>query len=131
MCPLPFTRRHRYGDSSGRFRVEVEVPRCEGTSPRRATATSPSCTQASILRLARANTELGFEEDQRTYEIAGEILEAYRVKSINLITNNPRKLDELKKYGINIKSRIPIHIKPNVHNKDYIKIKSEKMNHLP
>ena len=77
-----------------------------------------------------ANTELGFEEDQRTYEVAGKILEAYRVKSVNLITNNPLKLDELRKYGINIISRIPIHIKPNEHNKDYMKIKAEKMNHM-
>ncbi|MCG6936684.1 MAG: GTP cyclohydrolase II [Gammaproteobacteria bacterium] len=78
-----------------------------------------------------ANTELGFEEDQRTYEVAVQLLEAFRIKSINLITNNPLKIGELRKYGINIKRRIPIHIKPNVHNKDYIKIKMEKMNHLP
>ena len=77
-----------------------------------------------------ANTDLGFEVDQRTYEMAGKILEAFRVKSINLITNNPLKLDELKDYGIEIRCRIPIIIKPNVHNEGYIKIKSEKMNHL-
>ena len=77
-----------------------------------------------------ANTALGFEEDQRTYEVAGKILEAYRIKSINLITNNPLKIEELKQYGININSRIPIHIKPNKYNKDYIKIKADKMNHM-
>ena len=78
-----------------------------------------------------ANTELGFEEDHRTYEVAAKLLEEFRVKTINLITNNPLKLAELRKYGINIRNRIPIHIKPNAHNKDYIKIKMEKMNHLP
>ena len=77
-----------------------------------------------------ANTELGFEEDQRTYEVAVKILEAYRINSINLITNNPLKLDELKKYGINIRKRIPIHIEPNEHNKGYMKIKIDKMNHM-
>jgi len=78
-----------------------------------------------------ANTELGFKEDHRTYEVAVQILDDYGVKSINLITNNPLKLAELRKYGININRRIPIHIKPNVHNEDYIKTKLEKMNHLP
>jgi 3,4-dihydroxy 2-butanone 4-phosphate synthase/GTP cyclohydrolase II len=77
-----------------------------------------------------ANLELGFEEDHRTYDIAGKILDAYHIKSINLITNNPLKINELKKYGITINKRIPIHIKPNAHNKDYMKIKTEKMNHL-
>jgi GTP cyclohydrolase II len=78
----------------------------------------------------QANTDLGFEIDQRTYEMAGKILEAFKVKSINLITNNPLKLDELQKYGIKIRRRIPIIIEPNDHNRGYIKIKSEKMNHL-
>jgi len=77
-----------------------------------------------------ANTELGFDIDLRTYEVAGEILNALRIKSINLITNNPLKLDELQKFGIEITRRIPILIEPNDHNKDYMKIKSDKMNHL-
>jgi GTP cyclohydrolase II len=77
-----------------------------------------------------ANTELGFEADQRTYDIAGKILDAFKVKSINLITNNPLKINDLEKYGIEIRSRIPILIEPNEHNKDYIKIKSDKMNHM-
>lgn len=77
-----------------------------------------------------ANTELGFEIDHRTYEMAGKILDAFKVKSINLITNNPLKLDELQEYGIEIRRRVPIIIEPNDHNEGYIKIKSEKMNHL-
>jgi len=77
-----------------------------------------------------ANTELGFEIDHRTYEMAGKILDAFKVKSINLITNNPLKLDELQEYGIEIRRRVPIIIEPNAHNEGYIKIKSEKMNHL-
>jgi GTP cyclohydrolase II len=77
-----------------------------------------------------ANTDLGLGIDQRTYEIAGKILDAFKVKSINLITNNPLKLDELQKYGIKIRRRIPIIIEPNDHNRGYINIKREKMNHL-
>jgi GTP cyclohydrolase II len=77
-----------------------------------------------------ANTDLGFGIDQRTYEIAWKILDAFKVKSINLITNNPLKLDELQKYGIEIRRRIPIVIEPNDHNRGYINIKREKMNHL-
>lgn len=77
-----------------------------------------------------ANTELGFEEDQRTYDVAAKILETLGIKSINLITNNPLKLDELRKHGIEIRNRIPIIIEPNDHNKDYMQVKSDKMNHL-
>ena len=78
-----------------------------------------------------ANTELGFESDLRTYEMAAEVLNAFRIKSINLITNNPLKIDELQKYGIEITRRIPIRIVPNDHNRDYMKVKIDEMNHLP
>ncbi len=86
--------------------------------------------QDSGLDTVEANIELGFPSDMRTYEIAGEILSALGITSINLITNNPRKLDALRKYGIEIMRRIPILIKPNAHNMHYLKVKGDKLNHL-
>ncbi len=77
-----------------------------------------------------ANLTLGFEDDERTYEIAKEILEILKVKKIELITNNPNKIKELKKMGISIKNRIPIVIKPNNYNKKYLKSKKLKSSHF-
>jgi 3,4-dihydroxy 2-butanone 4-phosphate synthase/GTP cyclohydrolase II len=86
--------------------------------------------QDTGLDTVEANIELGFPSDMRTYEFAGEILNTLGIRSINLITNNPRKLDALRKHGIEIKRRIPILIEPNEHNRHYLNVKGDKMNHL-
>lgn len=86
--------------------------------------------QDSGLDTVEANLELGFPSDGRTYEVAAEILNALGINSINLITNNPRKHDALREHGIEVIRRIPVLIEPNDHNKDYLKVKGEKLNHL-
>jgi len=86
--------------------------------------------QDSGLDTVEANQELGFPSDMRTYETAAEILNCLGINRINLITNNPRKLDALRQHGINIVSRIPILIEPNDHNRHYLKVKGDKLNHL-
>ena len=86
--------------------------------------------QDTGLDTVEANQELGFPSDLRTYEVAAEILNVLGVGSINLITNNPRKVDALLKHGIEITRRIPILIEPNVHNKRYLKAKGDKLNHM-
>ncbi|NLC28163.1 MAG: GTP cyclohydrolase II [Campylobacteraceae bacterium] len=75
-----------------------------------------------------ANHQLGFEADERTYEIVGRILEYYKISTIKLLTNNPKKLQGFK--GISIKERLPIIISPNPFNKNYLKVKKEQMGHL-
>ena len=74
-----------------------------------------------------ANHQLGFGTDERSYEIVDYIFEYYKVKQINLLTNNPDKLDKIK---INIKKRIPISVGKTSKNSEYLKIKKEKMGHL-
>jgi GTP cyclohydrolase II len=86
--------------------------------------------QDSGLDTVEANKELGFASDLRTYEVAVEILNTLGINSINLITNNPRKVEALRKHGIDIKRRIPILIEPNDHNRGYLKVKGEKLKHL-
>lgn len=86
--------------------------------------------QDSGLDTVEANQELGFPSDLRTYEIAADILKTLGIHSINLMTNNPRKVDALRKHGIEIMRRIPILIEPNDHNKHYLKVKGDKLNHL-
>jgi len=75
-----------------------------------------------------ANHQLGFEADERNYEMVEIILHHFKIKSIKLLTNNPRKLQSLK--NIEIVERIPIIIEPNKYNEDYLKTKKEDMGHL-
>ncbi len=76
-----------------------------------------------------ANIELGFPPDMRSYGIAAQILMDLGVKSIRLMTNNPLKIDELKKYGFKI-VREPIEVEPSEENIKYLKVKKEKMHHM-
>jgi GTP cyclohydrolase II len=77
-----------------------------------------------------ANLALGFQDDERDYAIAAHMLQLLKVKSIKLMTNNPRKLSELAKYGVQISDRIP-HIMPaNPHNEAYLRTKAAKSGHM-
>lgn len=76
-----------------------------------------------------ANLELGFPEDMRDYKIASEMLERLGVKSVNLMTNNPDKINQLEKYGIKVASRCPIEIKSNDTDRKYLEIKATRMGH--
>ncbi|MGL4867487.1 MAG: GTP cyclohydrolase II, partial [Cetobacterium sp.] len=86
--------------------------------------------QAEGKDTVEANLILGFEPDLRDFSVASQMLKILKIKSVNLMTNNPKKIDDLKKYGISINSRIEIEFEPNSFNSDYLKTKSEKMNHL-
>lgn len=75
-----------------------------------------------------ANHQLGFSADERTYEIVEFILEYYKIDKINLITNNPKKIESLDK--VEIVERIPIVVGKNPKNTDYLKVKKEQMGHM-
>lgn len=75
-----------------------------------------------------ANHQLGFRADERTYEIVETILEHFNIKKIQLLTNNPSKIESLT--NIEITKRIPIQMKPNPYNEDYLQVKKEQMGHL-
>ena len=77
-----------------------------------------------------ANIALGFRDDEREYSVAAHMLESLKVKSIRLMTNNPRKINDLTRYGIVVAERIPLVIPPNPHNEFYLKTKAEKSGHL-
>ena len=76
-----------------------------------------------------ANEKLGFKADMRDYAIGVQILVNLGIKKIRLITNNPKKIEGLEKYGIEIVERVPLIIKPNITNKRYLKTKKEKLGH--
>jgi 3,4-dihydroxy 2-butanone 4-phosphate synthase / GTP cyclohydrolase II len=77
-----------------------------------------------------ANEELGFEADLRDYVLGSQILKDLGVKSVRLMTNNPKKIEGLKSYGINVVERENIEITPNEENKRYLKTKKEKLDHM-
>jgi len=77
-----------------------------------------------------ANLELGFKPDLRDYGIGAQILVDLRVKTIRLMTNNPRKIVGLKGYGLEIVERVPIETLPHDKNVRYLKAKKDKLGHF-
>jgi 3,4-dihydroxy 2-butanone 4-phosphate synthase/GTP cyclohydrolase II len=77
-----------------------------------------------------ANKKLGFDMDLREYGLGAQILADLGLKTIRLLTNNPRKVVGLEGYGLKIVEQVPIRVKPNAHNAHYLKTKREKMGHL-
>jgi GTP cyclohydrolase II len=80
------------------------------------------------LDTVEANHQLGFLDDERSYEIVEFMLNHLEIKKIKLLTNNPKKIESIK--GVEIVKRLPIVTKTNKHNTNYIEIKKSKMGHL-
>lgn len=77
-----------------------------------------------------ANRQLGFEEDERDFSIAGEMLKMLGATKIRLLTNNPEKLESFANAGITITERLPLTIAPNAHNHAYLEAKKIQRGHL-
>lgn len=77
-----------------------------------------------------ANIKLGFRDDERDYAIAAHMIKSLEIKSIRLMTNNPRKINALTSLGITITDRIPIIIPPNEYNARYLLTKMIKSHHM-
>ena len=77
-----------------------------------------------------ANLKLGYGMDLREYGLGAQILCDLGLKTIQLLTNNPKKVVGLEGYGLEIVKQVPIRIKPNPHNEKYLKTKREKLGHL-
>lgn len=77
-----------------------------------------------------ANIHLGHLADEREYDIAALMIENLGINSINLLTNNPNKIEELRKLGITVNQRVAVETQVNIDNKGYLKTKVKKMRHL-
>ncbi len=77
-----------------------------------------------------ANLALGLPVDKRDYGIGSQILAELGVKSIRLITNNPRKIFGLEGYGLQIIDRVPMQTDPTQYNKRYMATKRNKLGHM-
>ncbi len=76
-----------------------------------------------------ANEKLGFGMDERDYGIGAQILRDLKVTKMKLMSNNPKKRAGLLGYGLEITEVVPLEIKPNSHNYEYLKTKRDKMGH--
>jgi GTP cyclohydrolase II len=77
-----------------------------------------------------ANLVLGFRDDERDYAIAAHMIASLTVRSIRLLTNNPRKVEELARYGIAISERLPHIIPANDFNRFYLETKAHRSGHF-
>jgi 3,4-dihydroxy 2-butanone 4-phosphate synthase/GTP cyclohydrolase II len=85
--------------------------------------------QEEGLDTVDANIELGLPADLRDYGIGAQILVDLGLKSISILTNNPKKIVGLEGYGLDVTDQIPIEQVPGEHNADYLNAKREKMGH--
>jgi 3,4-dihydroxy 2-butanone 4-phosphate synthase/GTP cyclohydrolase II len=81
------------------------------------------------LDTVEANERLGFKPDQRDYGIGVQILKDLGVKSMRLLSNNPRKLVGIEGYQLSVAEWIPLEIPPSAHTRAYLKTKKEKLGH--
>jgi len=79
---------------------------------------------------AEANTHLGFDVDARQYDAAVFILQDLGISAIELITNNPEKVEALRHSPIVVTGRIPIIIPPQDNSREYLATKQQLMGHL-
>jgi GTP cyclohydrolase II len=77
-----------------------------------------------------ANHRLGFEDDERDFQLGATILKEMHISNIKLITNNPSKISTMKKYNITVSERIPLKVGQNETNLSYLKTKVRKSGHL-
>jgi 3,4-dihydroxy 2-butanone 4-phosphate synthase/GTP cyclohydrolase II len=76
-----------------------------------------------------ANERLGFKADQRDYGMGVQILRELGVRSMRLLSNNPRKLVGIEGYGLTVKEWLPLEIPASESTRRYLKTKKEKLGH--
>ena len=77
-----------------------------------------------------ANHQLGLPVDSRDYRVAAVMLEMLGIRSLRLMTNNPRKISALERSGIVVAERVPLQIVPNAYNAGYLRTKALRLGHL-
>ncbi len=82
------------------------------------------------LDTVAANHVLGFPADLRSYKCAACMLRILGVQSVQLMTNNPAKIEELEDYGVRVTKRLPLEVPATPANLRYLRTKKEKMRHL-
>jgi 3,4-dihydroxy 2-butanone 4-phosphate synthase/GTP cyclohydrolase II len=82
------------------------------------------------LDTVEANLRLGHRADEREYTVAALMIRDLGIRSINLITNNPTKMRELRRLGISVRHRTAIEVPAQPENAGYLQTKVKRMEHL-
>ena len=82
------------------------------------------------LDTVEANHHLGFKEDERNYENVAGMINFLAIKKLDLMTNNPKKIEALKSMGVEVSQRVPLFTRSNQYNEKYISTKIKKLGHL-
>ena len=77
-----------------------------------------------------ANLALGFQADERNFKVCADMFERLGVKQVRLMTNNPQKVETMKRAGINVVERVPLNVGENRYNTRYLDTKAKKMGHF-
>jgi GTP cyclohydrolase II len=77
-----------------------------------------------------ANLQLGFHADARNYELCKPMFEQFGIRTLRLMTNNPRKIDAMTKLGIDVAERVPLLVNRNAFNNNYLNTKAAKLGHM-
>ena len=77
-----------------------------------------------------ANHRLGFEDEERDFEIGAKILKELGFKRIKLLTNNPKKINMMEAFGIEVVKRIPLKTALTPENTNYLATKVKKSGHI-
>jgi len=77
-----------------------------------------------------ANLKLGLPADNRDYAIAYQIIKYLGIDVLRMLTNNPKKIEAMEKYGLTVSERVPLTITPTDANRDYLATKQQKLGHL-
>ncbi len=77
-----------------------------------------------------ANHRLGFEDDERNFELGAQMLKALGFNAVRLMTNNPAKIAKMQSSGVEVVERVPLKVGENTHNVEYLSVKASKSGHL-
>ncbi|CDG83935.1 GTP cyclohydrolase-2 [Janthinobacterium agaricidamnosum NBRC 102515 = DSM 9628] len=78
----------------------------------------------------QANEQLGFKADARNYALCKPMFGQFGIKSLRLMTNNPRKIDAMEKIGVTVAERVPLLVNRNAFNQHYLNTKASKLGHM-
>ena len=82
------------------------------------------------LDTIEANVALGFQPDERKYDLAVQIMRDLEISRARLVTNNPHKMAGISGLGMQVTDRIGLTVPPNESNQDYLRTKRDSMGHL-
>ncbi|MGF1560710.1 MAG: GTP cyclohydrolase II [Geminicoccaceae bacterium] len=82
------------------------------------------------LDTVEANMDLGFEDDERQWYCAAHMLRLLGVRAVNLMTNNPNKVEAMRSLGVDVRERVAHQFEPNEHNRRYLRTKALRSGHM-